>query len=156
VVVAVLGSLAAILMSAPRVYFAMARDGLFLPAAASIHSRYRTPARAIALQALLASLLVTLGSFNQIISYFIFVVVIFIALTVIALFVLRRKESNGLGYLTPGYPITPIVFLMLVGLLLLLLGTNNPKQSFLGVGVVALGIPVYYVVFRRRFKTSET
>jgi basic amino acid/polyamine antiporter, APA family len=156
VVVAVLGSLAAILMSAPRVYFAMARDGLFLPAAASIHSRYRTPARAIALQALLASLLVALGSFNQIISYFIFVVVIFIALTVVALFVLRRKQSDRPGVSTPGYPLTPIVFLLLVGLLLLLLGTNNPKQSFLGVGVVALGIPVYYILFRRRFKTSET
>jgi basic amino acid/polyamine antiporter, APA family len=156
VVVAVLGSLAAVLMSAPRVYFAMARDGLFLPAAASIHSRYRTPARAIALQALLASLLVTLGSFNQIISYFIFVVLIFIALTVVALFVLRRKQSDWPGVKTPGYPVTPIVFLLLVGLLLLLLGTNNPKQSFLGVAVVALGIPVYYIVFRRRFKTSET
>lgn len=156
VVVAVLGSLAAVLMSAPRVYFAMARDGLFLPAAASIHSRYRTPARSIALQALLASLLVTLGSFNQIISYFIFVVLIFIALTVVALFVLRRKQSDWPGVKTPGYPVTPIVFLLLVGLLLLLLGTNNPKQSFLGVGVVALGIPVYYLVFRRKFKTSET
>ena len=149
VIVAVLGSLAAIIMSAPRVYFAMARDGLFVPAAASIHPQFGTPARAIALQALLASVLVALGSFNQIISYFIFVVVIFIAFTVAALFVLRRRQLDRPPYFTPAYPFTPLVFLLLVGALLFLLVSNNPKQSLLGVGVVALGIPVYYLLFAR-------
>jgi APA family basic amino acid/polyamine antiporter len=149
VIVAVLGSLAAIIMSAPRVYFAMARDGLFVPAAASIHPQFGTPARAIAMQALLASLLVALGSFNQIISYFIFVVVIFIAFTVAALFVLRRRQLDRPPYFTPAYPFTPLVFLLLVGALLFLLVSNNPKQSLLGVGVVALGIPVYYLLFAR-------
>jgi APA family basic amino acid/polyamine antiporter len=151
VVIAVLGSLAAIIMSAPRVYFAMARDGLFIPAVAALHPRFGTPARAIALQALLASILVILGRFNEIISYFIFVVVIFIALTVASLFVLRGKPSGRGTYRTPGYPATPIAFLILVSLLLFLLGSSNPKQSFLGVGVVALGIPVYYLLFRGRF-----
>lgn len=150
VVVAVLGSLAAIITAAPRVYFAMARDGLFFQAAASIHPRFGTPARAIALQALLASLLVLLGSFNQIISFFIFVVVIFVGLTVASLFVLRRKPLDRPEYLTAGYPATPIFFLALVALLLFLLGSNNPAQSFSGVGVVALGIPVYSFLFRRR------
>lgn len=156
VVIAVLGSLAAIIMSAPRVYFAMARDGLFIPAAAAIHPRFGTPARAITLQALLASLLVALGNFNQIISYFIFVVVIFIALTVAGLFVLRRKQSNRPQYLTPGYPVTPMLFLALVALLLLLLGSNSPRQALLGVAVVALGSPVYYLLFRRRHLTHHT
>jgi APA family basic amino acid/polyamine antiporter len=154
VIVAIVGSLAALIMSAPRVYFAMARDGLFLPAAASLHPRFGTPARAIALQAILASILVWLGNFNQIISYFIFVVIIFIALTVAALFVLRRDQPKALGYLTPGYPVTPALFLLMVSCLLLLLGSNNPKQSLLGVAVVALGIPVYYLFFRRRFVKS--
>jgi len=154
VVVAILGSLAALIMSAPRVYFAMARDGLFVPAAAVLHPRFGTPARAIALQALLASILVTLGSFDQIISYFVFVVVVFIAMTVAALFILRRKQAKNSGYLTPGYPVTPVIFLLLVALLLLLLGSNNPKQSFLGVTVVALGIPVYYFFFRRKLVGS--
>lgn len=142
-------------MSGPRVYFAMARDGLFFPAAASIHQRFSTPARAIALQALLASLLVVLGSFNQIISYFIFVVVVFIALTVVALFVLRRKPSSPLDYLTPGYPATPLIFLLLISLLLVLLGSNNPEQSLLGLSVVALGIPVYYFRLGRRSAKSQ-
>jgi APA family basic amino acid/polyamine antiporter len=155
VVVTVLGSLAAIIMSAPRVYFAMARDGLFISPAAAIHPRFGTPARAIALQALLASLLVVLGSFNQIVSYFIFVVVIFIALTVAALFVLRRKSAPKPQYLTPGYPVTPVIFLLLVGGLLFLLASNNPKQAFVGAGVVALGIPVYYLLFRRG-QSSQT
>ena len=147
VIVAVLGSLAAVVMSAPRVYFAMARDGLFIPAAAAIHPRYGTPARAIIIQATLASLLVLLGTFDSILSYFVFVVVIFIRLTVAALFVLR-KESGSVVYRTPGYPVTPIIFLILIGLLLFLLGGHNPLQAILGVGVVALGLPVYYLFFR--------
>jgi APA family basic amino acid/polyamine antiporter len=148
VVVAVTGSLASFTMSAPRVYFAMARDGLFLPAAARLHPRFGTPARAVVIQAALASLLVLLGSFNQIVSYFIFVVVLFIALTVAALFVLRR-ESHAVGFRTPLYPATPIIYILLSALLLFLLASNNPKQAFLGVAVVALGLPVYYLVFRR-------
>jgi APA family basic amino acid/polyamine antiporter len=150
VIVAVLGSLAAIIMSAPRVYFAMARDRLFFPAAAAIHPRFNTPARCIALQSVLASVLVALGSFEQIISYFFFVVLVFIALTVFGIFVVRRRQSSAAEYLTPGYPVTPIVFLLLVLVMLVLLAGNNPKQSFLGVGVVALGLPVYYLVFRVR------
>ena len=148
VVVAILGSLAAIIMSAPRVYFAMARDGLFFPGVARIHPRFGTPARAISLQALLASSLVLLGSFDQIISYFIFVVVGFIALTVAALFVLRPTQPTNLEYVTPGYPITPVIFLVSVTLLLVLLAGNKPTQALLGSIAVALGIPFYYLLFR--------
>jgi basic amino acid/polyamine antiporter, APA family len=150
VVVAVLGSLAAVVMSAPRVYFAMARDGVFIPSVAVLHKRYETPARAIALQAVLASVLVVAGSFNEIVSYFVFVVVVFIALTVAALFKFRRDEGNSVRYLTPGYPVTPVVFLTMILFLLLLLGSDKPKQAFLGVAVVALGLPVYLFLFRNK------
>src|SRR5690349_9706954 len=129
VIVAVLGSLAAVVMSAPRVYFAMARDGLFIPQVAAIHPRFETPAVAIALQASLASVLVVAGTFNDIISYFVFVVIVFIALTIVALIKLRRSSfTSGARYLTPGYPLTPIAFLALIVLLLMLIGGNNPKQ----------------------------
>jgi APA family basic amino acid/polyamine antiporter len=101
------------------------------------------------LQAVLASILVAAGNFERIIGYFIFVVVIFIGLTVAGLFLLRRKGSAHPGYLTPGYPVTPIVFLLLVGVLLFLLVSSRPEESLLGVSVVVLGIPVYYVFFRR-------
>jgi len=150
VVVAVLGSLAAVVMSAPRVYFAMARDGVFIRSVAVLHKRYETPARAIALQAVLASVLVVAGSFNEIVTYFVFVVVVFIGLTILALFKFGREDSNGVSYLTPGYPATPIVFLVLIVVMLVLLAGNNPKQAFLGVAVVALGFPVYLFIFRNK------
>ena len=150
VVVAVLGSITAVVMSAPRVYFAMARDGLFVPAVAVLHNRYETPARAIALQAVLASVLVTAGNFNEIVSYFIFIVVVFIGLSVAALFKLRREDSNGVRFLTPGYPVTPIVFLVMIVVLLALLMGNNPRQALLGVAVVWLGLPVYLFLYRNK------
>ena len=134
-------------MSAPRVYFAMARDGLFVRSVASLHPRYETPAYAIALQAVLASILVMVGSFNEIMSYFVFVVIVFIALTVVA-FKLRRTQPNKAGYLTPGYPVTPAIFLALLVGMLFLLGSDKPKQALLGVVVVSLGYPVYLLLFR--------
>ena len=152
IVVTVLGSLAVYIMSAPRVYFAMARDRLFFPVVAKIHPRFGTPALAIVLQATLAALLVLVGTFNQIVAYFVFNIVVFVALSVAAVFVLRRRtRASDFAYRTPGYPATPIIFLLLVALLLVLLAGNNPRQVALGVGVVALGLPVYYLFFRRRF-----
>jgi APA family basic amino acid/polyamine antiporter len=140
VVVCVLGSLAAVLMLGPRVYFAMARDGLFPAAAASVHPRFGTPARAIAAQAILASVLVALGTFDTIVAYFIFITVVFIALTVAAVFVLARRDPS---FEVPGYPWTAVTFLALVAALLALLALNNPLQAILGVVLVALGVPVY-------------
>lgn len=154
VIVAVLGGIAGITMSAPRVYYAMARDRLFFQAAALIHPKTGTPAAAIAFQAGLACLLVLFGTFEEIIAYFIFVVVLFIALTVAAIFRLRTSSDKGASYLTPGYPFTPILFLILVALLLIMLAVNNPRQAALGVGVVALGLPAYYLIFRRRDFTA--
>ena len=132
-------------MSAPRVYFAMARDRLFVPAAAALHPRFKTPARAIALQAGLASVLVLSGSFNQIIAYFIFITVVFIALTVASVFVLRKKYPEAPAFRAPGYPFTPLIFLILVAVLLSLLAMNNPLQAFFGVVVVGLGAIVYRI-----------
>jgi APA family basic amino acid/polyamine antiporter len=150
VVVAVFGSLVALLMALPRVYFAMARDGVFFRGVAALHPRFSTPARAIALQATLASLLVLLGTFNEILSYFIFVTVFFVGLTVAGVFVLRRRETAEPAYRAPGYPVTPLFFLVLVVLMLFLLAVNSPLQAALGAGIVGLGAPVYYFVFRRR------
>ena len=149
VVVSVLGSVTAVVMSAPRVYFAMARDGLFVPAVAVLHKRYETPARATALQAVLASVLVIAGNFNEIVSYFVFIVVVFIGLTVVALFKFRRDDKgDSVRYSTPLYPVTPIVFLVMLVGLLFLLAAGNPKQALYGAGVVALGFPVYMFLFR--------
>jgi basic amino acid/polyamine antiporter, APA family len=149
VIISVLGSLLAVMMTAPRVYYAMARDGVFFKSVANIHPRFNTPILAIALQALLACLLVGLGTFNQIVAYFIFITVAFIALSVAAIFKLRKKSQDVKTFMTPLYPITPLIFLTLVLVLLVFLALNNPLQALAGVGVVALGAPVYYLFFRK-------
>lgn len=150
VVIAVLGSLMALLMALPRVYYAMARDGVFFRSVATVHPRFGTPARAIGLQAGLASLLVLLGTFNQILSYFVFITVLFVALTAAGLFVLRRRDPGSVGYRAPGYPLPVLIFLALAAVLLLLLAGHNPMQAALGVAIVGLGFPVYLLAFRRR------
>jgi basic amino acid/polyamine antiporter, APA family len=149
VIISVLGSLLAVMITAPRVYYAMARDGLFLKSVATVHPKFNTPVRAIILQALLACVLVALGTFNQIVAYFVFITVVFIALSVAAVFKLRKKAQESKTYLTPLYPFTPLVFLILVSVLLFLLAVNNPLQALAGVAVVALGAPVYYLFFRK-------
>jgi APA family basic amino acid/polyamine antiporter len=154
VIVAILGSVFALLMALPRVYYAMARDGVFFKGVATVHPRFGTPVRAVAIQATLASVLVLLGTFQEILNYFIFVTVVFLALTVAGLLVLRRREGIE-RYRIPGYPLTPLLFLTLVAVLLVLLGGHDPKQAALGVAVVAFGVPVYLLAFRRKLTRNR-
>jgi APA family basic amino acid/polyamine antiporter len=147
VLVCVLGSVGTMLMFAPRLYFAMARDRLFPAAAAAVDPRFGTPAFAIGIQAVLATVLVLLGTFDTIVPYFVFSTVAFIGLTAAAVFVIRRREPT---FTVPGYPWTPVVFLATVALLLVLLALNNPLQAGLGAIVVAAGLPVYRIVYARR------
>ncbi len=150
VVLCVLGSLAAFTMSAPRVYYAMAKDGLFLDAVGRVHPRFGTPAAAIAVQGVIGALLVWVSSFQQIIAYFIFVAVAFLGMTVAGLFILRRgRRGDATAILTPGYPITPLAFLILVTLLLIAVAAHSPRETTLGILVVLAGVPAY-ALFRRR------
>ncbi len=148
VILSILGSLASIMMTAPRVYYAMARDGLFPSSMASIHNRFGTPARAIAIQGILASVLVVSGGFARIVTYFVFVAVIFIALTVAGVFLSRLRKQNR--HRIPGFPATPAIFLILAGMLLILLATADLRQSMLGIAVVASGLPVYHLLKMRK------
>ncbi|MBR9989149.1 MAG: amino acid permease [Gemmatimonadetes bacterium] len=141
VIVSVVGTLFAYLTVSPRVYYAMAQDGLFFRSVGQPHARFGTPHRATMIQMVLASVLILTGTFDQILSYFFFVVVCFIALTVGGMFILRRRPFTG--YRTPLYPLTPIVFLVLSVIVLFLVGMRNPVETLVGVGVVSLGIPVY-------------
>jgi len=143
VIVCVLGSLAALQMIAPRTYFAMARDGVLPAAAAAIDPRFGTPVRAIAVQAVLASIMVTLGTFDTIVAYFVFIAVVFITATVASVFVLHRRDRT---FHVPGYPWTPSAFIAMTVTLLAMLLMNNPVQALLGIGLVALAIPVYRFV----------
>jgi APA family basic amino acid/polyamine antiporter len=89
---------------------------------------------------------VLLGTFDTIVAYFVFITVVFIALTVASVFVIRQDAA----FRVPGHPWTAIVFLVMVGALLVLLALNNPVQAALGAAVVATGLPVYGVVTRGR------
>ena len=141
VLVSGLGSLAAVMLGSPRVYVALAKDSLFPARLAAIHPRLGTPAAAIALQATLASLLVVVGTFADIVVYFVCVTVAFIAMSVAALY--RLPEAPAGGFKTPLRRITPAVFVGLCALLLVLLLLGKPVQALLGILVVALGLPVY-------------
>nr|AUN36735.1 amino acid permease [uncultured bacterium] len=155
VIICLIGSLTALIMSAPRVYYAMAEDGLFLQAVAHTHPRFGTPANAIMIQAVIASFLVMIGTFEQIISYAIFIVVFFLGLTIASLFILRAKPQTEKSVIsTLGYPVTPVVFLILVVLMLVLVGSRSPRGAVLGVLVVLAGLPVYEI-FRRKLATTN-
>jgi APA family basic amino acid/polyamine antiporter len=148
VLVAIAGSLAAVIMCAPRVTYAMARDGLLPAALGRLHPRFGTPVRAIALQALLACAVVALATFDAILGYFIFITVAFVALTVAGIYRLPRPAAGT--FRVPGYPWTPIGFLLLLATLLVILGAGRPREAALGVLVVALGFPVYRLVLSPR------
>jgi APA family basic amino acid/polyamine antiporter len=145
VVACVLGSLAAQMMASPRVYYAMGRDHGFFRGIASLHPRFETPAGAIAIQAILASVLVLLGSFSQIIAYFIFAAVVFIALTVASLVRLPAVPASSPRLLWAAW-----TFLALALMLLLLIAFKSPLQSLLGMFVVLFGAICYAIFFKGR------
>jgi APA family basic amino acid/polyamine antiporter len=146
VIVSVVGSLAAVMLGSPRLYVALGRDGLFPARLARLHPRLGTPATAIALQAGLAIVLVLVGTFSEIVAYFVFVTVAFIAASVAGLY---RLPPAALGFRTPLRSVTPAVFVGLSVVLLALLLAGRPRQALLGLGVVALGAPVYLGLRRR-------
>jgi APA family basic amino acid/polyamine antiporter len=145
VALAVFGSLAAVVMTSPRVYYAMARDGLFPAALAAVHPRTGAPARATAVQAALATALVLTGTFEQILAYFFFVTVAFLALTVAGVFALGRlpaAEGAPTGRV-PGHPVTPLLFLIPTVGLLVVLAAGDPRHALLGLAVVLAGLAFY-------------
>jgi basic amino acid/polyamine antiporter, APA family len=141
VAVAVLGSLTSMFMAAPRVYYAMARDGLFPASFGRVDPRFGTPIRSIAIQATLATILVISGTFNQILAYFFFVTVAFLVITVVGIY---RLEFRGTRWI-PGYPFTPLCFLAPMGVILLLLAIQSPWRSLLGTLIVMMGWPAYHL-----------
>ena len=144
VLVSGVGSLAAFLLAAPRLYLALAEDGLFPRTLARRHPSLGTPVRAIALQAVLASVLVTLGTFGEILAYFMFATVAFIALSVTALWVLPEQRPR-----VPFAKLGGALFVALAAVLLVVLLLGRPVPAVSGVVMVALGALVYRTLERR-------
>ncbi|MEP6789444.1 MAG: amino acid permease, partial [Acidobacteriota bacterium] len=145
VVISVLGTLFAYFIASPRVYYAMAKDGLFFESFGRLHPRFGTPHRATIVQMVIACLLVLSGSFNEIISYFFFIVVLFVAITVVGLFRIRKRPFDG--YRTPWFPVTPIFFLLITVAVLFFIALQNPFNTAVGCAVVLAGIPIYHLMF---------
>jgi APA family basic amino acid/polyamine antiporter len=135
-------SLLSYMTAAPRVYYAMGKDGLSVGGLGDLHPRTGAPVRAIAIQAVLAALLVAIGRFDEIVAYFVFVTVAFLALTVGSLFLFRRQGPAP--FQAPGFPLPAVAFLTMAFLVLALLLVGSPRQAFLGTLVALLGLPVYH------------
>ena len=145
VMVSAFGALNGATMTGPRIFFAMAGDGLFFRPIAAVHARYRTPWVAIVLAALLGVGYVSVRSFEQLADSFILGIWPFYALTVGAVFVLRRKRPElERPYRAMGYPWVPLVFLFASLAMLLNALVEQPASTMYGFGIIMLGIPVFY------------
>jgi APA family basic amino acid/polyamine antiporter len=146
VVIAVAGSLAAVLLGSPRVYVAMARDGVFPERLARFNvGRGTVPASTI-VQVTLACVLVLLGTFNDILGYFVPCAVFFLGLAATAVVILPRPDTRADVFRAPLHPLPFVLFLVMVVSILALFVIGQPRQTLLGAIVVALGIPVSWFV----------
>jgi APA family basic amino acid/polyamine antiporter len=129
----------------PRVYYAMARDGLFFQAAARVHPRFKTPALSVVAQALWSSVLVLTGSLDALTNYVGFIVTLFSGLAAAAIFVLRAREPQASRpFSALGYPLTPAIFVGVSAVMVANAVYRDPGGSRAGVLVVAAGIPFYW------------
>ena len=148
--ISILASASAMILVAPRVYYAMASDKLFPLRLAGVHPRFQTPAASILVLALWTSVLVLSGTFEQLIVYAGFALVFFSALAVGAVIVLRvRRPELVRPFRVPFYPFTPLLFLAFSAWILIFTIQGRPTESLLGIATVLLGLPLYFY-WRRR------
>jgi APA family basic amino acid/polyamine antiporter len=148
-IISIAASVSAMVMAGPRVYYAMARDGLFLPAAAQVHPRFRTPVIAIVAQGMWSGVLVLSGTLSQLVSYTGFAVVLFSGVAVAALFVLRRREPTAeRPFSALGYPWAPALFVLASLVMVANEIWRNGATAGAGIAVIAAGVPVYFLMRR--------
>jgi APA family basic amino acid/polyamine antiporter len=152
VVVVLLGSLSAMTTAGPRVYFAMARDRAFFPAAARIHPRFHTPWISILAQAVWSSVLVLTNTKDQLAEYTGFAVLLFSAFAVSTLFVLRRRHPDEpRPFRAWGYPVAPAIFVAVSLAITIAAIAGRPGPSLWGAVIIGLGVPAYFV-FKRTLR----
>jgi APA family basic amino acid/polyamine antiporter len=154
IAVSAFGFLDLTLLAPTRITYAMARDGLLPASVARLHPRFETPAVAILLQAVWAVLLVLTGTFGELVNTVVFGDWIFFGLTVAGIFVFRRRLPPALredgGFLTPGYPVVPALFVAAAALVVVSTVWAQPKRSLIGLLLLLSGIPVYLFYARRQ------
>lgn len=147
VAISVLGCLSATILTGPRVIYAMAKDSRLPPLLAGIHPKYGTPSNAIIFHAAWAILLLVTGTFDQLLDYITVPSVLFGAINVIGLLIIRRankKDPEATPYLMVGYPIVPLIFVLAMLGIVVSTAMHDPHNSLWGLVVLSLGIPVYF------------
>jgi basic amino acid/polyamine antiporter, APA family len=135
-----------ITLTAPRLYYSMARDRVFFAKLAQVHPRFGTPALAIVVSSLWAMLLAVTGTFEQLLTYVVFVGWIFYALGGLAIFVYRRRHPDmARPFRTPGYPVTPILFVASAVAIVLNTIVSQPGRAAVGLGFMVVGVPAYFI-----------
>ena len=146
-----LGTLHTSILTGARVPYAMARDGLFFQNLARLNPRTRVPVGALMVQGVWACLLALSGSFDALTNYVIFGSWIFYGLVTASIFLFRRRLPHAeRPYKAWGYPVVPVLFLLVTGFLLVSTLMTTPVRALVGLGLIALGLPVYYFLFRHR------
>jgi amino acid transporter len=149
VAVSTFGALNGVILSGPRAYLAMARDGLLASWAAAIHPRFHTPHRAILLQGIWAVILVSTGTYRALFTRVVYTEWIFFALMAAGLFRLRARGSYQPAYRVWGFPAVPIVFIVASGFIVAHQLVTDAANAWTGLLFVAAGLPVYFVFFRK-------
>jgi len=135
-----------LILAGARVYYAMAKDGLFFRSVAKVHPRYHTPVVSLMVQMVWTSILCLSGSYGQLLDYIIFAVLVFYILTIAGLFVLRRTRPNAeRPYKAIGYPVLPAIYIFMAIYIDLILLRYKPQYTWPGLIIVLIGIPVYFV-----------
>jgi APA family basic amino acid/polyamine antiporter len=135
-----------IMLTAPRVFYAMAQDGLFFKRLSQVHPRFGTPAFAVITAAVWAAVLAASGTFEQLLTYVVFMGWIFYALAAASVLVYRKRSPDAeRPYKVPGYPITPAVFILAAAALVVNTIFTQPQRAAVGLGIVLLGAPAYFV-----------
>jgi len=150
------GGLSGIVLAGPRVYFSMARDGLLFGWLRDVHPRFRTPARAIALQAVWSSVLVATGTYQELLTRVVYTEWIFFAAMAAGLFLLRRRPHYAPRYRVFGFPIVPAVFIVSSLGIVMNHILSDPVESAGGLALVLIGWPIYHVWARRPPTVEET
>jgi APA family basic amino acid/polyamine antiporter len=157
IMISAFGCANGLILSGARVYYAMAKDGLFFRKVAKLHPTYKTPAVSLMVQMVWACLLCVSGSYSQLLDYIIFAVLVFYILTIVGLFVLRRTHPNAKRpYRAVGYPLLPAIYIVMALFIDVVLLRYKPQYTWPGLIVVLLGIPVYYAWSRRSRRVNNT
>ena len=149
ILISIFSAANSVVLTSPRVYYAMAKDGLFFKRLSEVHPRFGTPAFAVIAAAAWSAVLAASGTFEQLLTYVVFTSWIFYALAAACVFVYRKREPNAeRPYRVVGYPFTPLIFVVTAGALVANAMVAQPRRAAIGLGIVLLGAPVY-LIWRR-------